>query len=173
MREASCRALEVIERGAAAEGVDYRQLISGLPVPLDRLLDRSEWIDWDVLAEICDRFERAAGPGAMLRAGRAGMRTQLTKPLLQVAGLVVDIRHLYTVGMRWLVPLTFQNLVIRLDPVGRDELRVEVQIPREFRGSSAFLRIWPVDWPRERMVAIVAERDGNTARDTLASACVH
>ncbi|MFT3923211.1 MAG: hypothetical protein QM778_11825 [Myxococcales bacterium] len=48
MREVSCRELGIWEHVAKDRGLDYEQMVSGLPVDLAQLRDKQNWIDWDV-----------------------------------------------------------------------------------------------------------------------------
>jgi two-component system, cell cycle sensor histidine kinase and response regulator CckA len=141
MRESSCRALEVFERAAVANGILYADLIRDLPVPPEVLRNRSEWIDWDVFIEINERFERATSEEAVKRAAAAVQSLDVAKPLARVAGLAVDVRHVYRFAVTWLLPMVHRNIQVQLTRSSARELRVEIAIPLHRRGSCAWFRL--------------------------------
>ncbi|MDB4972552.1 MAG: Blue-light-activated protein [Myxococcaceae bacterium] len=140
MREVSCRGLEVIERAAAENGLRFEDLVHGLPVTLETLRDRGERIDWEVFAEIFERFERATNPEASLRAGRAVVDLELAKPVAALVGLALNASHFYRFGPLWLLPVIVRGLRVRIDEVAPRELRIELTIPDNLVGCTALLR---------------------------------
>jgi len=141
MREVSCRVLGVWEHVANERGLDYGQMVAGLPVSLAQLRDENGWIDWDVLVEIVSRFEREVGHERMLDIGRAAIQQEVLSPLRRVAGLALGLPRLYQVAMRWQLPLLHRNVLVKLQTLDPCTLRVEISVPPHFRGSAAWFRL--------------------------------
>jgi PAS domain S-box-containing protein len=141
MREVSCRALELIEHSATKNGLRYGDLIDGLPITLDQLRNPAERIDWDVLAELLERLERATSPEASLRMGREAIKLEVVGPLQRIARVAVNLRLLYRAGLQWQLPLLYRHILVRTEAMGSRQLRVDVTIPERFRGSRPWLRL--------------------------------
>jgi len=141
MREVSCRVLAVWEHAAAERGIPYEELVDKLPVPLAELREPRGWIDWNVLVELIDRFELRTSPEEIVRIGRAAIKQEVVGPMQRVAGLALNLRHLYRLAMQWQLPLIHRNLQVKYQVTGERSVRIEISIPPHFRGSSAWFRV--------------------------------
>ncbi|HEX2679208.1 MAG TPA: PAS domain-containing protein, partial [Polyangiales bacterium] len=141
MREVSCRAFERLESAARVHGLSLDELVAGLPVTLAELRNPDEWMDWDVHAELCARFERATGPEASVQMGRAIWSLPYGTSLRRVASLAIDLKHLIRIGLQWRLPKVHRNIGVQIADAGRHELEVELTIPAHLRGSPEWLRV--------------------------------
>jgi PAS domain S-box-containing protein len=141
VREVSCRVFERFERVAVLHGLRIEDLVAGLPLTLDQLRDATEWMDWDVHAELCDRLERATDHESSIKAGHEIWTLAYGSPLRRIAGLAIDLKHLYRIGLEWRLPKVHRNIGVRIVNLGGRRLQVELSIPSHLRGCAAWLRI--------------------------------
>lgn len=141
MREVSCRALEPVERAAAVHGLRYEDLASGLAVTVEQLRDPAGWVEWNAVAELMERFERATSPEACIQCGRDAVNQEIVGPLRRVAGRAISLRLLYRAGLQWQLPLLYRNIRVTVRWATAQQMEVEVVIPAHDRGSCAWLRL--------------------------------
>jgi len=140
MREVSSKALDPFEHAANAHGLRLEDLVAGSNVTLAQRRDPVEWIDWDVVAELATRFERATSREATVEMGRRAVSMELVGPLRRIAGVALNLRLIYRAGITWQLPLLYRNVATIVDESDPSFVRLEVSIPRHQRGSSAWFR---------------------------------
>jgi DNA-binding CsgD family transcriptional regulator len=162
MREVSVRILHFTFDLARTAGIDESSLTDGLRSVALRDGKRPDWIDWDDLIEVIERFERAVGGQAGIeRAFRDAVPTAYPE-FRAFASVFVRPIPLFRFAMTRLIPTMYRNMRIdEIESLGGDRVRWRQTIPEPYRASATFHRgsipfaeVFPrhLDLPEARVV---------------------
>ena len=138
MREVSCKATAMMCEVIEGAGFSVDRLLEGLPVASADLKNPRGRIDWDVFAEILDRFSSVLTPEEI------GVRSaKIPSFVLRRFGrLVVGPRQLYDLAFRVGVPAAlFTSIRSKHEWLRSGRLVVTAELLPGFRESEAFFRM--------------------------------
>ncbi len=125
---------------AARAGLPAENLLRGLPVPRDRLLDVRHRIDWDVFADFVDHWVGACGSDdAVLRISRDFPQAGSLGYVRRLAPFAASPAALQRFFDRWVGPANVSNMVVRPESLPDGNYRVTLTMPEPFKPSRGFL----------------------------------
>ncbi len=143
MNEVSCRMFQFCVELAAQHGFSYERLAEAVRQPSDLLHGRRKWYDWDEHLALLERLEQLYGGAAALEdAMRHGMYGRVVRPFTALVSYLTTPRAIYLAGFKWFSPSIFRHLSIEVEDIDSHTLRARIELPRSYRGSTTFFRLW-------------------------------
>ncbi len=132
--EVSGLIVRMVLDGCRRRGIDPRQLVEGLPIPLAPGLERYGWDDFPVLDE---RVAAAMG-GPWKLAAFLREEVGLDPRLRAIASLFVSPRLLFLYLPERMTTRMFWNVGTRVEELPDGRIRYEIRVPDRYRPSPEF-----------------------------------
>jgi PAS domain S-box-containing protein len=142
MHEVSCRLFLMLEAGCAARGIPGERLVEGTRLPLARMRDASQRLSWDEFTALCERAAELVGsPAGLEDVGAIAIQAPAASPLRSLAGLFTGPTSVYRLGAVWFAPMMVYNLHFDFEQLGRDRVRVTIDVPPPYAPNEAFMHV--------------------------------
>ena len=142
MREVSTRACESLMASLEPERISPTEWLSGLPVDLPTLADPEGWIDWDLFAQLVERFEElATSVDPLFTAGCRLLDDPTMVEHKPITDAVHDLDQLYRLGGRLRTAAYYTNIRRSCERLDDGRYRIVNELPRSDRGCIAFFRL--------------------------------
>jgi PAS domain S-box-containing protein len=142
VNEVSCRAIETLFPAFEAMGIPLERVVEGLPVSIEHLRDPSQRVDWETNVRILERAEELLGPEGIAELGPPALDSAPMRLYRLLGVFVADTRYLYRMVCRWMGPSFFTHVQFAYDEVSDGRVRIEMEIPRSYRGSALFFQVF-------------------------------
>jgi two-component system cell cycle sensor histidine kinase/response regulator CckA len=125
----------------AERGEPVGQLVMGLPVGVEELMNPRTWLSWDTFAQLLERLEGfVGGPAPFVELMRGLSSEPVARPIRRMLGLAASPNQIYTLTVRWLGPTLYPRHRSQLERLPGGRLRVVLELEPGMRGCKAFFR---------------------------------
>ncbi len=139
MREVSNSSAVFIRDACTRENISFDELARGLG-GLERIEEAGR-IDWDVFAELLDRFAVRTSLAALEQAGARTVDDAFADSIRVIAGAVASSRVLYRAIVRWFAPAAVQNLQLAYFDRSDGTVQITIDVPPPHRPSIPFFHL--------------------------------
>jgi two-component system cell cycle sensor histidine kinase/response regulator CckA len=136
MREVTNSSAVFIRDACGREGISFDELTRGM-TGLERI-DESGRIDWDVFAELLERFAERTSLETLERAGERTVDDAFADSIRVIAGALASSRVLYRAIVRWFAPAAVHALRLAYFDRSDGTVQITIDVPHPHRPSIPF-----------------------------------
>ena len=142
MNEVSCRVFSFFQAAEEAGWISLDELLVGSRLPLARLADPAQRVDWEDWILICERFADLVGSHRLRESGRFAMQPRFVGAVMsKIAPLLASPLLLYKTGMEWGGASLYRCVAFAVEAMPDGRIRIAAELAPGYRSSRAWFEL--------------------------------